>query len=84
MSIYFYVRKFCSRDVVKFYLVVVQRRSKILSGGGGGGGGGRGVWERLNNFFKVARGLGLVKCLTILEIQPFFSIAILPLIALKR
>ena len=64
---------------------MVQRRSKILSGGGGGGGGGgRGVWERLNNFFKVARGLGLVKCLTILEIQPFFSIAILPSIALKR
>ena len=62
-----------------------QRRSKILSGGGGGGGGGgRGVWERLNSFFKVARCLGLVKCLTILGIQPFFSIAILPSIALKR
>ena len=49
----------------------------MLSGGGGG-------WGRLNSFFKAACCLGLVKCLTILEIQPFFSIAILPSIALKR
>ena len=60
----------------------------MLSGGGGGGGGGAGGggggWGRLNSFFKAACCLGLVKCLTILEIQPFFSIAILPSIALKR
>ena len=71
MSIYFYVRKF-----------LFQRRSKILSAAGGGGDGG--VWGRLNSFFKVGRCLGLVKCLTILKIQPLFSIAILPSIALKR
>ena len=72
MSIYIYVRKF-----------LFQRRSKILSGCSGGGGGGR-VWRRLNSFFKAARCLGLVKCLTILEIQQFFNIAILPSIVLKR
>ena len=74
MSIYIYVRKF-----------LFQRRSKILSGcGGGGGGGGVRVWRGLNSFFKAARCFGLVKCLTILEIQPFFNIAILPSIVLKR
>ena len=72
MSVCFSVRKFLS-----------QRRSKIFSGGGWRGEGG-GVWWRLNNFFKATRCYGLVKCLTKLEIQPFFSIAILPYIALKR
>ena len=52
---------------------------KILLGGGEGG-----SWGRLNNFFfKAARCLGIAKCLTILEIQPFLIIAILPTIALK-
>ena len=55
---------------MRFYLVVVD--------------GGGAVWGKLNNFFKTARCLGFVKCLTILEIQPFFRIAILQSIALKR
>ena len=64
--------------------IFFQRRSKILSGGGGGGAGGEVVWGRLNSFFKDTRCLSLIKCLTILEIQPLFSIEILPSIAWKR
>ena len=58
-----------------------QRRSKILSDGG---------WERLNNFLKTVRYLGLVKYFTIFHfnftilIQLFFSISILSSIVLKR
>ena len=43
-------------------------------------------WRVVNNFLKAARYLGLVKCFNffISEIQLYFSILILPSIALKR
>ena len=45
---------------------LLQRLSKILSCGMRGG-------ERLNNFLKVARCLGLVKCFTIFQINWNYS-----------
>ena len=57
ISVYRKIYLFCSRDVVKFYLVVVVVRPE------GGGGEGAGVTQ--NDFLKVVHCLGLVKCFTI-------------------
>ena len=66
-----------------------QRRSEICLMGEGAG--ELGVWGRLNNFIKGAPCLGLATCFTIfhfnlnfLKFNYFFSILILPSIALKR
>ena len=64
--------------------LLFQIRNKILYGGG--------LWfgEKLNNFLKAVRCLGLVKCFTISYFNwkfvnsAIFSISILPSIALKR
>ena len=54
-----FLKHFESKCPIFSVYIRKKRRRKILSDGGGSVGG------RLNNFIKVARSLGLVKCFTI-------------------